>query len=278
MQTKTISTLILFFLISFNISKAQFYYSPDAGNLNRLKEKNEFHFSTSFQSSIFSKAPENFQIELGFSPRQFVSIQSNFFHQKYDSRTTGFNAFDGKYFSWNLAAGIYYFFPQTHFHDYKKKRRYQRKPLFSKKSKWIEKEGLLIDFHLGYGEGRSDIYFRQPVFHRLSFQKFYSQIGIHWFGKIIGFSYTHRFGFINYHKLKGNFIGIIGRKDLEFYDKLHSSNYSFHESTIRVLVGVKHAKYFINLSRMNKSLEFGLQNFNDYNFNMGFFLSLNDFF
>ncbi|MFK7772559.1 MAG: hypothetical protein AB8F94_10475 [Saprospiraceae bacterium] len=277
MQTKTTTALLLQFFLFYNFTLGQFYYSPNDGGMSILKEKNDFHFSTSFQSSIFSKAPENFQVELGISPRQFLSIQSNFFHQKYNSKIVGFNAFDGKYYAWSIAVGLYYFFPQTHVFDYKKKRIHQRKPLFSKKSKWIEKEGLLADFHLGYGEGRSNVYFRPPVFHQLSFQRFYAQLGVHWFGKIIGFSYTYRIGFINYHKLQGTFIGLIGRNNLSFYDGLIAQPLTFHESSVRILLGVKQIKYFINLSRMNTSMNFQLTNFNNYNFNMGMMLSLNDF-
>lgn len=279
MQTKTITISLLYFFLFSNISIGQFHYSPDVGGMSILKEKNDFHVSASFQSSIFSQAPESFQIEIGVSPRQFLSIQSNFFHQNYKSKITGFNSFSGKYYSWNIAAGFYYFFPQTHISDYKKKRIHRRKPLFSKKSKWIEKEGLLVDFHLGYGEGRSDIYFSPPVFHQLSFQKFHTQFGVHWFGKIIGFSYTHRIGFINYHKFEGILFGLIGRNDIDFYNDLIANNFNtFHESSFRFLIGVKQAKYFINLSRMNKSLKFQLKNFNGYNFNMGIILSLSDFF
>ena len=278
MQTKTITTLLLQLFLFSNISLGQFFYSPNDGGMSILKEKNDFHFSTSFQSSIFSKSPENIQIELGLSPRQFLSIQSNFFYQKYDSKETGFNSFNGKYYSYNLAIGLYYFFPQTHIFDYKKKRIHQRKPLFSSKSKWIEKEGLLIDIHQGYGEGRSDVFFQPPFFHKLSFQKFYSQLGIHWFGKIIGLSYVYRTGFINYYKLKGSFLGSWGRTDLGFYEELIDSAYTFQESNFRILIGVRQAKYFINLATVNRSLKFQLRNFNNYNFNMGMMLSLNDFF
>jgi len=244
--------LILLFVFSFFTKpslSAQYLYESDNPNILLIREKGDWNSSFSFlRDRTFEKGNTGFQS--GYSPFNNLVFTSNFFHTK--NKRWDFKTGEDfrKGFSTGLAFGYYYFFEN-----------------FNKEG------GLLFDSFLGYSLGNYSFDFSQAGNGKITYHKYYLQIGIHKIMNRLRFSFVTRLGRLNMRKIE-----LFGRTPLEDFNQIKSlanqKLYKLQEFSVRLSYRIKMYSIFVNVNTFPRIKEFSTFEQPPINYNIGIHFSI----
>jgi hypothetical protein len=257
-------TLLAF--VFFFSSCANYYYSPNDGDLVMLKEQHDGHISAASNLGG-SDNKKVLNIQAGYSPIKHLAFAGSYFNLSDGDKTRRY----GNGYILNGSIGGYYFFPIP---DGNRNGIIQ----FNNPNLNMEK-GILIDLYAGSGEGKVRNFYEEGGRSQFKFRKDYIQFGIHWIRRNWGISYNARRGRLNYsegtiyNRLK------INRSDLDKFDELTVNNsFDLTEHSFRLHIGIKHCRYFLTITSVNETTELSNLGVENSNFNVGLILEIDAFF
>ena len=270
MKNRT-NTLLAFLMITFFFSScANYYYSPNDGDLVTLRKQHDGHISGSTNLGN-GEDKKVLNIQAGYSPINHLALASSYF------RTSDGNNEDrsGKGYIFSGAIGGYYFMPieENLISNKRRKKRIPKHPNLQ-----MEK-GILFDFYVGTGEGKVNNFYSEGGTSQFNFRKDYIQMGFHLIKKNWGASYNIRRGWLNYSEGKVyNRLKIDNSNLSKFEDLTVNNSFDLVEHSFRLHVGIKHFRYFFNITSVQESTalrDLGVENDN---FSVGFILEIDEFF
>ena len=251
------NVITLLLLLMSGSSFSQEYYAPDEGSYLVLRKKGDIHLS-----GIYGDY-NSLNIQMGYSPINYLGLTGSYFKLKKGNTSIPL--------IWNGAVGGYFFFSRPSKFDYEKKKKWKRKS--KRNANFFHERGLLADIYIGYGRGLVNGYYGTEGSAHFKFQKIYYQFGIHWSGKMFGFSYVLRSNFLNYYK--GSIYGEIALRTPPHLNRIIDNKNKFNviESSLRAYLGVKHIRYIMSFSQIVEGIS-GTEEI----FSMGAIIEIDEFF
>ncbi len=252
---------LLFVLCS---SCNQYYYAPNEGAILALSESQDAKVSFGI-GPHGDQEGSNASLQIGYSPIKYLALQSSYFQFSGD-RLINETLTTGNSRIINGAIGTYKFFPMKRSYD-----REETIPLTVGMPR-----GLLVDFYAGYGDGNVNTYYEVPASSHFEFNKKFLQAGVHWQGRIVGVDMVLKSGVLDFSA--GEIIGNLGSANLKDVQNIElNDTYDFRESTIRVHLGIRHARLFVSRSWFNSS-KFKNVAFLESTFHFGTIIEIDEFF
>ncbi len=269
-KVKTYLPFLFGFIFLFS-SCANYYYSPNDGDLVMLKEQHDGHISAASNLGRDSNK-KVWNIQAGYSPIKHLALAGSYFSLSDGEKDRRY----GNGYILNGSIGGYYFFPSS---DDISEDRQRKETIYSNPSNLMMQKGVLIDLYAGSGEGKVKNFYEEGGRSQFKFRKDYVQFGIHLIRRNWGFSYNIRRGWLNYsqgtiyNELK------IDKIDLDkFQDLTVDSFFDLTEHSFRLHLGIKHCRYFFTITSVNESTklrELGVENSN---INTGLIIEIDEFF
>lgn len=263
-------TMLVFLTIPFLFSScSNYYYSPNDGDMVALRKQHDGHISAS--SNLGENEDKKIlNIQAGYSPINHLAFAGSYFRTSEGNNKGRF----GEGYILNGAIGGYYFMPVEDNLIFKRRRmRTFRNPHLK-----MEK-GILFDLFVGTGEGKVNNIYSEGGSSQFRFKKNYIQMGFHLIKKNWGASYNVRRGWLNYfdgqvyNQLK------ISESELDKFQNLTTNNsFNLVEHSFRLHVGIKHFRYFFNISTVINSERLDDLGVENDNFSIGFILEIDEFF
>ena len=228
------------------------YYAPNDADMLTLREKNDFHISSSLQNVNDSDENKSYNFQLGYSPINHLAFTTSYFKIK-DANPDGTIRGNGNI--WNGAIGGYYFEPVNTKIIKKRFRKKERSQIFPAPSMRMKK-GLLFDFYLGHSKGNVYNFYQNDdcgtcrASSHFRFTKNYGQLGLHYLRETWGISYAFRIGKLNY--FDGNVFGHLAaisledETDIQFIE--NNNIFNLKETSIRLHLGPKHFRLYFSAS------------------------------
>jgi len=262
----TVLTVSIFFFLFFS-SCANYYYSPNDGDLVTLRKKHDGHISAATNLGA-DEGKKVLNVQAGYSPINHLAFAGSYF--KTSEGETDSRYGDG--YILNGAIGGYYFLPINSQRE-RKRRRISSYPHLDMNT------GVLVDLYLGSGEGKVNNFYTVGGRSHFRFRKNYVQLGLHWIKKNWVFSYNVRRGWLNYYNGEVYNRLKINEPDLQKFQDLQIEN-SFHlqEHSFRINVGISHVRYFMTITSVVGNSDLVNLGVEDNNLTLGLIVEIDEFF
>lgn len=220
---------------------AQYFYESNDANILLIQEKGNWNSSFSFFRNLeFEKGNTSFQS--GFSPLEHLVLSANFFHVKSKRWSIETEEDYRNGFSTGIAVGYYYLFDQNR-----------------------KQGGLLFDSYLGYNLGNYRIDFSKAGNSKISYHKYYMQIGIHKIMDQLSLSLVVRVGHFNLKKIE--LFGKMPAVDFDYFKFMSEQRiYTVQEFSFKISYKVANVYLFTTLNFFPRLESSTFENpFNNYN-------------
>lgn len=270
MKNITIPLFVCLTITFFFSSCANYYYSPNDGDLVILQKQHDGHVSGS--SNLAAKGDKkimNFQA--GYSPINHLAFSGSYFKTS-DQRNNDQRNGNGSII--NGSIGGYYFLPvEENLIFTRKRKRPSNTPSLNMN------KGILMDFYVGTGKGKVNNFYSEGGSSKFTFRKNYFQVGFHYIKRNWGMSYNIRRGWLSYSNGTVYNQFKIDESDLaKFRDLTVNNSFDLVEHSFRLHVGIKHIRYFFNITSVDETMDLKDLGVENNNFNVGFILEIDEFF